>query len=67
MPIAIMIVWLTPSIVVGFPIGSWTLRSSWPRVAPIEVEECLMQHAAVSLAATQPRVPSEPSTSGGSG
>ena len=32
-----MIVWLTPSMVDGLPIGSWTLRSVWRRVEPNEL------------------------------
>ena len=28
--------WLTPTMIVRRAIGSWTLRSSWPRVRPID-------------------------------
>jgi hypothetical protein len=34
MPSAIMIVWLTPSMIEGFASGSCTLRSTCPDVAP---------------------------------
>ena len=36
MPIAIMMVWLTPSMIDGFAIGSWTLRRVCRRVEPNE-------------------------------
>ena len=34
---AAIIVWLSPTTMVRRAIGSWTLRSSWRRVEPIDV------------------------------
>ena len=47
---AIMIVWLTASPIVRRAIGSWTLRRTWPSVAPSEV-------AASTVWAGTPRMP----------
>jgi hypothetical protein len=33
---AAMIVWLTPTMMVRFAMGSWTLRSIWARLVPRE-------------------------------
>ena len=60
MPIAIMMVWLTPSMIEGFAMGSWTFRRVWRRVDPNEPETS----SAVDGTPRMPRLVSR--TAGGS-